>query len=105
MNRISKSISLALMMLSLLSTTPAQQRDTSSTITPPPAVTSGTVGRIAKFITIDALGNSNMSEDKFGKIGIGTTSPTSPLTVQGMVEITLGGLKFPDGSVQTTAAT
>jgi hypothetical protein len=105
MNRISKSISLALMMLSLLSTTPAQQRDASSTITPQPTVTSGTVGRIAKFITIDALGNSNMAEDKFGKIGIGTTTPTSPLTVQGMVEITLGGLKFPDGSVQTTAAT
>jgi len=26
------------------------------------------------------------------------------LTVQGMIEITLGGLKFPDGTLQTTAA-
>jgi hypothetical protein len=45
-----------------------------------------------------------MSEDKFGRVGIGTTAPTSKLTVQGMIETTLGGLKFPDGTVQTTAA-
>src|SRR6185436_13728524 len=41
--------------------------------------------------------------DKFGKIGIGTSSPTSLLTVQGWIETTLGGYKFPDGTVQTTA--
>jgi hypothetical protein len=36
-------------------------------------------------------------------VGIGTTTPTSQLTVQGMIETTLGGLRFPDGTVQTTA--
>src|SRR5262249_5813751 len=63
----------------------------------------GTTGRVPKWISSSALGDSNIFEDKLGSIGIGTTSPTSTLTVQGMVEITLGGLKFPDGSVQTSA--
>jgi hypothetical protein len=35
--------------------------------------------------------------------GIGTAVPTSLLTVRGMIETTLGGYKFPDGTVQTTA--
>src|SRR5262249_26557165 len=63
----------------------------------------GTAGRISKWVNNATLNDSNIFEDKFGSIGIGTTSPTSTLTVQGMVEITLGGLKFPDGSVQTSA--
>jgi hypothetical protein len=50
------------------------------------------------------LGDSNIFEDKFGKVGISTASPTSPLTVQGLIETTLGGVKFPDGTVQTTSA-
>ncbi len=37
------------------------------------------------------------------KVGIGTTSPTSSLTVAGPIESTLGGIKFPDGSSQTSA--
>ncbi|WP_373998758.1 hypothetical protein [Bdellovibrio bacteriovorus] len=39
-----------------------------------------------------------------GKVGILTTTPNSALTVGGRVESTTGGFKFPDGSVQTTAA-
>lgn len=39
-----------------------------------------------------------------GDVGIGTTSPTSKLTVAGTIESTSGGIKFPDNSVQTTAA-
>ncbi len=38
-----------------------------------------------------------------GNVGIGTTTPASPLTVSGIVESTSGGFKFPDGTVQTTA--
>jgi hypothetical protein len=40
-----------------------------------------------------------------GRVGIGTTTPTSPLTVSGTIESTTGGIKYPDGSVQSTAAT
>ena len=68
---------------------------------------SGTIGRLTKwtgFGSSSLIGDSNIFEDKFGKVGIGTSTPTAPLTVQGMIQITLGGLKFPDGSVQTTAA-
>ena len=39
-----------------------------------------------------------------GGIGIGTTNPSSPLTVSGVVESKSGGFKFPDGTTQTTAS-
>jgi hypothetical protein len=69
---------------------------------------SGSTGQLARWTGVDgsnsySLGNSSIFEDKFGKVGIGTTAPTSKLTVQGMIETTLGGYKFPDGTVQTTA--
>lgn len=38
-------------------------------------------------------------------VGIGTDTPASPLCVNGLVESLTGGFKFPDGTVQTTAAT
>jgi|GEM_PF-2289630 len=38
-------------------------------------------------------------------VGIGTASPASKLSVVGTVESLNGGFKFPDGSIQTTAAT
>ncbi len=76
-----------------------------------PAVGSGSAGRIAKWSGVIGtntftLGNSSITEDKFGKVGIGTTSPTSPLTVVGMIETInpAGGIKFPDGTIQTTSA-
>ena len=37
-------------------------------------------------------------------VGIGMTDPTEKLTVNGRIESTSGGIKFPDGTVQTTAA-
>ena len=40
-----------------------------------------------------------------GGVGIGTNAPSSPLTVAGVIESTSGGIKFPDATVQTTAAT
>ena len=39
-----------------------------------------------------------------GNVGIGTTEPTQKLSVAGTIESTTGGVKFPDGTVQTTAA-
>jgi hypothetical protein len=74
-----------------------------------PVTGSGTAGHISKWTGVFGsntftLGDTNIFEDKFGKVGIGTTTPTSNLTVQGMIETTLGGIKFPDGTTQTTAA-
>jgi hypothetical protein len=40
-----------------------------------------------------------------GKVGIGTTNPNSKLEVAGTISSTSGGFKFPDGTLQTTAAT
>jgi hypothetical protein len=72
-----------------------------------PVLGGGTPGRITKWVGSGnnsvVVGNSVITEDSQGKIGIGTTSPTSPLTVQGMIETKLGGIKFPDGTVQATA--
>lgn len=39
-----------------------------------------------------------------GGVGIGTTAPSSPLTVAGMVESTDGGFKLPDGTVIDSAS-
>src|SRR5262249_34697583 len=49
------------------------------------------------------IGDSTIFEDKNGLVGIGTDSPTSKLTVAGTIQITQGGLKFPDGSIQASA--
>ena len=69
---------------------------------------SGTIGRLSKWTGFTSsnsfIGDSTIFEDKFGKVGIGTDTPASRLTVAGMIETTLGGYKFPDGTVQTTAA-
>jgi uncharacterized protein (TIGR02145 family) len=39
-----------------------------------------------------------------GKVGIGTPTPGQKLTVAGTIESTSGGFKFPDASIQATAA-
>ena len=56
-----------------------------------------------------------MRVDPFGNLGIGTQTPTSPLTVMGVIQSAsglneagqnvTGGFKFPDNTVQTTAFT
>ena len=69
---------------------------------------SGTVGRLTKWTGLTSsnsfIGNSTIFEDKNGNVGIGTDAPTSRLTVAGLIESTIGGFKFPDGTVQTTSA-
>jgi hypothetical protein len=69
---------------------------------------SGTSGRLTKWTGITSsnsfISDSTIFESKFGLVGIGTDSPTSKLTVAGLIESTIGGFKFPDGSVQTTSA-
>jgi hypothetical protein len=39
-----------------------------------------------------------------GNVGIGDPNPSEKLTVAGTIESTSGGVKFPDGTTQTTAA-
>ena len=39
-----------------------------------------------------------------GNVGIGTNIPGEMLTVDGFIESTTGGFKFPDGSIQNTSA-
>lgn len=65
------------------------------------------------FVWADAGGIPNLfsstGENQFlirasGGVGIGTNAPASPLTVAGRIESLSGGFKFPDGTIQTTAA-
>lgn len=39
-----------------------------------------------------------------GPVGIGTTTPATPLEVNGLIYSSAGGYQFPDGTIQTTAA-
>jgi hypothetical protein len=48
--------------------------------------------------------DSDLLSNVKGNVGIHTPIPTSPLTVAGTIETTSGGVKFPDGTLQTTAA-
>lgn len=75
---------------------------------PPSVLGNGTVGKIPLWNGTHASGNSILGDSIItqlnDRIGIGLTTPTSRLTVEGMIETTLGGYKFPDGTIQTTAA-
>ena len=78
----------------------------SATAASAPVTGNGTQGQLVKWAGSDGssvIGNSIVTETKLGNIGIGTTTPGSKLSVQGMIETTLGGYKFPDGTLQTTA--
>ena len=73
-----------------------------------PVAGSGTPGQVAKWTGLSgentfSIGDSIITETKFGLIGIGTTTPSSKLSVFGAIESLNGGFRFPDGTVQTTA--
>ncbi len=45
-----------------------------------------------------------MRIDNTGNVGVGTTTPAYPLSVNGVVQSLSGGFRFPDGTVQATAS-
>ncbi len=49
--------------------------------------------------------SADMYLDSNGNVGIGIASPAYKLSVNGTIESKAGGIKFPDGTIQTTAAT
>ncbi|MEI6577335.1 MAG: hypothetical protein WCO63_14250 [Bacteroidota bacterium] len=51
------------------------------------------------------VGPSTETPAGVGKVGIGTTNPAEMLTVNGTVQSLSGGFRFPDGSLQSSAAT
>ena len=53
---------------------------------------------------ITTIYNTLINANNVGKVGIGILNPTEKLTVGGTIESTTGGFKFPDGTVQSTAA-
>jgi hypothetical protein len=62
------------------------------------------VAEDAGKVTFSTNNTERMRVDADGNIGIGTTSPSEPLEVAGKIKTTSGGIEFPDGTTQTTAA-
>ena len=56
------------------------------------------------FVVKGSGGAERFRVNESGQVGIGTASPSNSLTVVGTIESTVGGFEFPDGSVQSSAA-
>jgi len=62
----------------------------------------GTANYISLFSKKNTIVNSHIIQ-KGANVGIGTTTPSSPLTVNGAIQSLAGGFIFPDNSVQSSA--
>ena len=92
MKQLIKLTSMILLLAMMAITNLAQQSPKASKAGATTQATDGgsSAGQSAKpaaatNVTPNALGYTNIFEDKTGKIGIGTPAPTSLLTVQGMI--------------------
>ncbi|MEK7508196.1 MAG: tail fiber domain-containing protein, partial [Patescibacteria group bacterium] len=68
------------------------------------AASGDTYSRLQAFDAGGASSASLVLNSAGGNVGIGTTDPTSTLTVVGEIKTTSGGMRFPDGTLQTTAS-
>jgi hypothetical protein len=57
-----------------------------------------------EFVSVTCGPDEAINIDEYGMVGIGMDNPSSRLDVNGRVESSSGGFKFPDGTTQTTAA-
>jgi hypothetical protein len=90
--------------------TPAPYAITAGTVTGvvPSSQVSGTIplGQLPTGVALLNGGNifSGNQSITNGSVGIGTNIPSAKLAVAGVIESTTGGIEFPDGTTQTTAA-
>jgi hypothetical protein len=100
MTRLISVIAVTLMMASAW----AQSDNANGTpaTTSPVTTSGGTANSISMFSAKSTIANSRILQ-KGNNIGIGTTTPASPLTVNGIIQSLAGGFTFPDNSVQATA--
>lgn len=61
----------------------------------------GTTGTLPKFSTGGELGDSVVTESN-GNIGVGVPVPQNKLVVDGVIESVQGGVRFPDGTIQSS---
>lgn len=64
---------------------------------------SNTLTNIALYLAASGADTNYALITNGGNVGIGTATPAQLLSVAGIIESTIGGFKFPDGSIQTTA--
>lgn len=114
MNRLKRFYAMILLTIAIMNAgTAFAQKQTANPAPQPQAAStavtgSGTPDQLVKWTGVNGqnsftVGNSIITETKFGLIGIGTITPSSKLSVVGTIESLNGGFKFPDGTIQTTA--